>query len=148
MHKAYRTGSYSNAARRTVNYILLEDAAATGGAGRQVVLDIVMRDVVVIVSELLEGLSLGLLDEQGGKDAAEHEKSVYLQDVVEPRAGVGGSRAAGAEGGDSTLACFCWKSVVSEVFLFFFSLFFLLFLFSPFIFLDLSVYSRWLREGL
>lgn len=67
---------------------------------------VVVGDVVVVLGELLEGFALGLLDEQGGEDTAEHEKGVDLQDVVEPWAGVGGGGSAGTEGSDGTLAYF------------------------------------------
>lgn len=64
-----------------------------------------VRDVVVVLGELLEGLALGLLDEQRGEDAAKHKEGVDLEDVVEPGGGVGRGGTAGAEGGDGSLAC-------------------------------------------
>lgn len=56
-----------------------------------------------LTGQLLEGLTLGLGDEKGGEDAAQHEQGVDLHDVVEPGALVGGSGAAGAEGSDEDL---------------------------------------------
>jgi hypothetical protein len=56
-----------------------------------------------LAGELLEGLPLGLGDQEGGEDTAQHEQSVDLHDVVEPGALVGGGCAAGAEGPDEDL---------------------------------------------
>ena len=52
---------------------------------------------------MLERQALGLRDEEGGEDTAEHEEGVDLEDVVEPRGGVGGGGAADAEGTDEGL---------------------------------------------
>lgn len=43
---------------------------------------------IVLSSQVLEGLSLGLWNEKAGEDTEEHESGVDLHDVVEPRAGV------------------------------------------------------------
>lgn len=67
-------------------------------------LDVVSDSVVLVVGELLEGLSLGLLDQKRGEDAQEHEQGVDLEDVVEPWAGVLGGGSAGSEGSDGTLS--------------------------------------------
>lgn len=56
-----------------------------------------------LAGELLEGLALGLGDEEGGEDTAEHEQGVDLHDVVEPGALVGWSGAASAKGSDEDL---------------------------------------------
>jgi hypothetical protein len=56
-----------------------------------------------LAGELLEGLALGLGDEEGGEDTAQHEQGVDLHDVVEPGAFVGGGCAAGSEGSDEDL---------------------------------------------
>lgn len=107
---------------RAVHHVVLLENTTTaarraGAGGRQVV---GVRDVVVVLGELLEGLALGLLDEQRGEDAAEHEEGVDLEDVVEPGGGVGRGGAAGAEGGDGALACFVVFLLVITFFLLFF----------------------------
>ena len=57
-----------------------------------------------LASKLLESLALGLGNEEGGEDTAQHEEGVDLHDVVEPRVGVGLCRvAASAEGTDEHL---------------------------------------------
>jgi len=62
-----------------------------------------------LTSEFLEGLSLGLRNEQSGEDTAEHEEGKDLHDVVEPwgRVGrgwvtLGSERAEHALGDDGT----------------------------------------------
>ena len=57
-----------------------------------------------LASELLEGLALGLRDEKRGEDTAEHEEGEDLEDVVEPRRGVGGGGTANTEGTDKDLS--------------------------------------------
>lgn len=69
---SFSTQSLDAARGRAVHHVvLLENTTAaagrTGAGGRQVV---GVRDVVVVLGELLEGLALGLLDEQRGEDAA------------------------------------------------------------------------------
>lgn len=90
-----------------MDIILLENTAGrrgtAGARGGQVVR---VRGVVVVLGELLESLALGFLDEQGGENAAEHEKGVDLEDVVEPRVFVRCGRAAGAKRSNSALAWF------------------------------------------
>jgi hypothetical protein len=56
-----------------------------------------------LAGELLEGLPLGLGDQESGEDTAQHEQSVDLHDVVEPGALVGGGCAADTEGPDKDL---------------------------------------------
>ena len=48
-------------------------------------------------SQLLEGLPLGFWNQQRCEDAAQHEESEDLHDVVEPWSRVGGSRAPSVE---------------------------------------------------
>lgn len=50
-----------------------------------------------LASKLLEGLALGLGDEERGEDTAKHEESEDLEDVVEPRRGVGLGGTANTE---------------------------------------------------
>jgi hypothetical protein len=64
---------------------------------------VVFRSTGDFTGQLLEGLALGLGDEEGGEDTAEHEQGVDLHDVVEPGALVGGCCAAGAERSDEDL---------------------------------------------
>ena len=59
--------------------------------------------VVVLAGELFESLALGLGDEEGGEDTAQHEESVDLEDVVQPGAGVGRGGTSGSERSNSTL---------------------------------------------
>ena len=73
-------------------------AALTTGQTR-----VVLGGTGDLAGELLERLALGLGDQQRCEDAEEHEQREDLQDVVEPRAGVGGGRAADAEGRDGGL---------------------------------------------
>lgn len=56
-----------------------------------------------LTSKLLEGLALGLGDEERGEDTAKHEESEDLEDVVEPRRGVGLGSAANTERTDDDL---------------------------------------------
>jgi len=64
---------------------------------------VVLRRAGHLAGQLLESLALGLRDEKGGEDTAQHEQGVDLHDVVEPGALVGGSCATGAEGADQDL---------------------------------------------
>ena len=52
-----------------------------------------------LTSELLEGLALGLWDEKGGEDTAQHEESEDLDDVIEPWVL---SSSSGARGGTAS----------------------------------------------
>lgn len=56
-----------------------------------------------LASKLLEGLALGLGDEEGGEDTAEHEESKDLEDVVQPRRSVSGGGATDTERTDESL---------------------------------------------
>ena len=76
----------------------LHDTRGDGDVGRRRV-----GRVVVLAGELFEGLALGLGDEEGGEDTAQHEESVDLEDVVQPGAGVGGGGTSGSERSNSTL---------------------------------------------
>ncbi len=59
----------------------------------------------VLASQILEGLSLGLWDEEGSEDTGEHEDGVDLHDMVEPWAGAGlGRCTAGSERSDGGLS--------------------------------------------
>lgn len=58
---------------------------------------VILGSARYLSSKLLERLTLGLGDEESGKNTAQHEKSIYLQDVVEPRRLVVGSGAADTE---------------------------------------------------
>jgi hypothetical protein len=60
--------------------------------------------VVVVLSQLLEGLSGSLLDAEGGEDTEEHEKRHDLQDVVDPWVGVRLGGTPGSERSNGTLA--------------------------------------------
>ncbi len=65
---------------------------------------VIIRRPRDLTRQLLEGLALGLGDQQRGKDAAQHEEGEDLHDVVEPGRGVGGcGRASGAEGPEDDL---------------------------------------------
>ena len=57
-----------------------------------------------LASKLLEGLALGLGNEERGEDTAEHEESEDLEDVVQPRRSVGGSGATNTEGSNNDLS--------------------------------------------
>ena len=59
--------------------------------------------VVLFAAELLEGLALGLGNEESREAAAKHEGGIDLENVIQPRVGVGRSGAPGSEGSDSTL---------------------------------------------
>lgn len=56
-----------------------------------------------LTGEFLERLSLGLWDQKGGEDTAQHEQSVDLKDVVEPWRGVGLGSTADTEGTNDDL---------------------------------------------
>lgn len=57
-----------------------------------------------LAGELLEGLALGLGDQEGGEDAAEHEEGEDLHDVVDPGGRVVLGRVAlGLEGAEHAL---------------------------------------------
>lgn len=57
-----------------------------------------------LAGQLLESLALGLGDEEGGEDTAEHEEREDLHDVVEPwRLVVGGGMALGTEWSEDDL---------------------------------------------
>lgn len=77
-----------------------------GGLGLSGGLDITgaVDGIVVLTAELFEGLALGLGDAQGGGTAEKHEEGKDLEDVVQPRAGVGLGGTADAETGNGTLA--------------------------------------------
>ena len=90
----------------------LGDLARVGvGGGRDIGVFAVARRFGVVVggsgdlaSEFLEGLALGLGDEKGGEDAAQHEQGEDLHDVVEPRGGVFGCWVAlGSQGPEHDL---------------------------------------------
>lgn len=59
---------------------------------------------ILITRQLLQRLSLGLLDQQRTEAAEQHEQGKNLQHVVEPRARVFRRRAVKAEGCDGALA--------------------------------------------
>lgn len=54
--------------------------------------------------KLLEGLALGLGDEERSEDTEEHEESEDLEDVVQPGRSVSGSGAANTEGTNDDLS--------------------------------------------
>ncbi len=59
---------------------------------------------VVLASQVLEGLSLGLWDEEGSEDTGEHKGGVDLHDMVEPWVGASlGRCTTGSERSDSGL---------------------------------------------
>ena len=64
---------------------------------------IILRCARDLTSELFESLALGLWDEQGSEDTAQHEESEDLQDVVEPRGLVGLGRTTNAERSNKAL---------------------------------------------
>ena len=74
------------------------------GVGSTVGVLIVLRSARDLASKLLEGLALGLRDEERSEDTAEHEESEDLEDVVEPRRSVGGSGTANTEGANDDLS--------------------------------------------
>lgn len=55
-------------------------------------------------SKLLEGLALGLGNEESGEDTQEHEEGEDLEDVVQPRRSVGGSGTANTKGTNDDLS--------------------------------------------
>ena len=57
----------------------------------------------LLASKLLEGLALGLGDQESSSDTEKHEESVDLHDVVEPARGVGFALLACAQGADGNL---------------------------------------------
>lgn len=57
-----------------------------------------------LAGEFLKGLTLGLWDEEGGKDTAKHEQGEDLHDVVQPRRWIVGRRVTfGSEGSEHDL---------------------------------------------
>lgn len=58
----------------------------------------------IVFSKLLERLASRLLDAERSEDAEEHEEREYLQNVVEPRVGVGLGGTASAQRSNGTLA--------------------------------------------
>lgn len=81
--------------------VLLQNTTVPG-AGRAVA--VLSCSVVVLASEFLEGLPLGLWNEQSREASEKHEQGVNFEDVVEPWAGVTGGSTTGPERSNSTLA--------------------------------------------
>ena len=79
-------------------------ALGLGLAAVTVELRVVLGGAGNLTSELLEGLTLGLGNEKSGEDTTEHEESEDLEDVVEPRRGVGGGGATDTKGTDEDLS--------------------------------------------
>ena len=65
---------------------------------------IVLRGSGDFAGKLLEGLALGLGNEEGSEDTEEHEESEDLEDVVQPRRSIGGSGAADTERSNDDLS--------------------------------------------
>jgi len=55
-------------------------------------------------SQLFESFALGLWDEEGGEDTAQHEEGEDLHDVVDPWRGIGCGGAAGSERSNESLS--------------------------------------------
>ena len=56
-----------------------------------------------LASQFFKRLPLGLGDQEGGENTAEHEERVYLHDVVEPWRRVSSGSALGAQRADENL---------------------------------------------
>lgn len=66
-------------------------------------LGVVLGSTGNFTGELLEGLALGLGDEEGGEAAEQHEEGEDLEDVVEPWRGVGLGHTTSSERGNGSL---------------------------------------------
>lgn len=63
----------------------------------------VLDDGIILTSQLLKGLALGLRNAQRSEDTQEHEQGINLEHVVEPRIGICLGSATYTEGCNGSL---------------------------------------------